>query len=454
MKTKIKKLLVANRGEIACRVIRAAKSMGISTVAIYSEADLGSLHCELADESFCVGPASPKESYLHQQTILDVALSANVDAIHPGYGFLAENSDFARRVVSENMLWIGPSPDCIDEMGDKDSARQIAKAANVPVLPGTDRFTINDEPDLLGLTSEIGFPLLVKATAGGGGIGMKLVTDSTKLTAVVESTANLAEQAFGDGTLYLERYVANARHIEIQIFGFGNGKAIHLHERECSIQRRFQKIIEESPAPNLAADVVAKMAIAAVSLAQHQNYQGAGTVEFVLDADTQNFYFLEMNTRIQVEHPVTEMVTGRDLVKMQISQSEGTQAVIEQGEIMTSGAAIECRLYAEDPSFHFIPSPGELTEFTIGANENARIDTGYRVGDSVTIHYDPMLAKLVVWGQDRTQAITQMMDLLKQSKVKGVKNNIAFLQATLKHPQFIDGMISTHFVDEHLNDLI
>ena len=456
----MKKLLIANRGEIACRIIRAAKDLGIATVAIYSTADKYSLHCELADEAFLVGDAPAKASYLNQQVILDIAVAANVDAIHPGYGFMAENSEFARRVISEKILWVGPSPDCIDVMGDKDSARKIAKAANVPVLPGSARFNVEQLTEVESMAANIGFPLLVKATAGGGGIGMKLVTESSQLLSIVESTANLAQQAFGNGTLYLERYITNARHIEIQVFGFGDGKAVHLFERECSVQRRFQKIIEECPAANLPLNIVDKMAQAAVILTKHQNYQGAGTVEFVLDAETLDFFFLEMNTRVQVEHPVTEMVTGLDIVKMQLLQAQGTQKILQHPQIKRQGAAIECRLYAEDPSFHFIPSPGKLDHFELGIAVNVdngskvRIDTGYRVGDEVTIHYDPMLAKLIVWAPTRQQAISAMVELVKTSTVSGVKHNLKFLQSMLEHSEFKDGVVTTNFVDQQLSQLI
>jgi len=456
----ITKLLIANRGEIACRIIRASKCLGIATVAVYSTADEHSLHCQLADEAFLLGDAPAKTSYLNQAAILEVATAAGVDAIHPGYGFMAENSDFATAVIEHQMLWVGPTPDCIDIMGDKDSARQLARAADVPVLPGSERFTIEQLSQVDAMASTIGFPLLVKATAGGGGIGMKLVTESSQLLSIVESTANLAEQALANGTLYLERYITNARHIEIQIFGFGDGKAVHLFERECSVQRRFQKIIEESPAPNLPRDVVKEMAQAAVSLAQHQNYEGAGTVEFVVDADTHDFFFLEMNTRVQVEHPVTEMVTGMDVVQMQIRQAQGDQVVLQQSQISSQGAAIECRLYAEDPSFHFIPSPGQLNQFELTTSHEqvtdskVRIDTGYRKNDVVTIHYDPMLAKLIVWAPTRKQAIESMMELINSATVSGVKHNLSFLQSMLRHQVFVNAKVTTSFVDQHLDTLI
>jgi len=452
----VKKVLIANRGEIACRVIRSCRALGLATVAVYSEADAKSLHVEMADEACPVGPAPARQSYLLADNILAAARSHGADAIHPGYGFLAENSGFARAVAAAGLIWIGPSPESIDDMGDKERARLLAKAAGVPVLPGSGRFAAQDLAGLDAAAEAVGFPLLVKAAAGGGGIGMRRVDKPEELAKIVEATQTLAEKAFGDGTIYLELLVAKARHIEIQVFGFGDGRAVHLFERECSIQRRFQKIVEETPAPGLPPEVRRAMAEAAVALVRQERYRGAGTVEFVMDAVTGAFYFLEMNTRIQVEHPVTEMTTGLDLVELQIRLARGEDlSFLTQESIRQAGHSIECRLYAENPAKNFMPSPGPLKRFALPpAGEGLRIDTGVREGDQISFHYDPMIAKIVSHGQDRDAAIARMLGALGAISVEGVATNAAFLGRLLDHPAFRAGDNYTGFAADHAGELL
>jgi 3-methylcrotonyl-CoA carboxylase alpha subunit len=447
----MKKVLIANRGEIACRVIRSCRALGLQTVAIHSEADASALHVAEADEAHPVGPAPAKQSYLVIDNILAAAKAAGADAVHPGYGFLAENSDFARRVAQAGLRWIGPTPESIDDMGDKERARLLAKAAGVPVLPGSGRFTPGDMAGIDEAAAEVGFPLLVKASAGGGGIGMRRVDRMEDLAKTVEATQVLAEKSFGDGTVYLERLVNKARHVEIQVFGFGDGHAVHMHERECSVQRRFQKIVEESPSPGIPPAMRAAMAIAAVALVKQERYRGAGTVEFVVDDDRKDFYFLEMNTRIQVEHPVTEMVTGLDLVGLQIRLARSDDlSALTQDSIRPQGHSIECRLYAENPAMNFLPSPGQLKRFRLPpVRDGLRVDTGVREGDKITFHYDPMIAKIVSHGADRPQAIERMLAALATIEVDGVVTNAPFLRKVLDHPVFRAGDTHTGFVAEH-----
>ncbi len=454
----MKKILIANRGEIACRVIKSCQSLGIKTVAVYSTADENSLHVALADEAHHIGPAKAAESYLKAETLLDVALRAKVDAVHPGYGFLAENSSFAQLLQDHDIKWIGPSPKSIEDMGDKERARAIAVAAGVPVLPGSKRFATGDTKGIEQAAADVGYPLLVKASAGGGGIGMRLVESSEQLVAVAESTQLMAERSFGDGTIFMERYVPRARHIEIQVFGFGDGRAVHYHERECSIQRRFQKIIEEAPAPGLPETTKQAMAKAAVDLTASQSYSGAGTVEFVVDADTLEFFFLEMNTRIQVEHPVTEMTTNSDLVAMQVRHALGEDlSHITQATIVQSGHAIESRIYAEDPAKMFMPCPGDISEFNafeLDGDPNVRFDTGVRAGDKITAYYDPMVAKLICYGKDRNEAISRSTEALSSTRLEGITHNIDFLINTINHPEFIEMALFTGFVDKNKAELL
>lgn len=452
----MKKLLVANRGEIACRVIRSARALGIATVAVHSEADANSLHVKHADEAHEIGPAKAAESYLKVERILDAARASGADAIHPGYGFLAENAEFAEAVTSSGLIWVGPEPAQITAMGDKERARSIAEQAGVPVLKGSSRFATGENDGLQAAAARVGYPLLVKASAGGGGIGMKLVENGDALEKVVESTQSMAERSFGDGAVFLERYIPKARHIEIQVFGFGDGRAVHFFERECSIQRRFQKVVEEAPASDLPAAVRDAMARAAVSLAEAQSYRGAGTAEFIVDAATKEFFFLEMNTRIQVEHPVTEMTTGADLVALQIRLARGDDlSALTQESIRQFGHAIECRLYAENPDKMFLPSPGQLNTLILPqATDNVRIDTGVAEGDAITPYYDPMIAKLICSGENRAAALDAMNAALGQTNIEGIANNVGFLRRVVTHPKFVAGDVFTGFIDAHKNDLI
>jgi acetyl/propionyl-CoA carboxylase alpha subunit len=451
----VKKVLIANRGEIACRIIKSCRALDLSTVAVFSQADENSLHVQLADQSAYIGPGSAKESYLVADKIIDAAQMSGADAIHPGYGFLAENSRFARQVEEAGLIWIGPRFHTIEDMGDKERARDIARAAGVPVLPGSPRFSPADLAGIEEAAEEVGYPLLVKATAGGGGIGMKRLNDPSTLLEVVEATQALAEKAFGDGTIYLEHLVQKARHVEIQVFGYGDGHTVHLYERECSLQRRFQKVMEESPSPGLPDVVRQKMAMAAVSLAHHARYRGAGTVEFIVDAETFDFFFLEMNTRIQVEHPVSEMNTGLDLVAMQIRLARGDLEPVEQRSISHRGHAIECRVYAENPDMNFLPSPGRLEVFRLPKEDaQLRIDSGFQQGDKITYHYDPMLAKVIAHGDNRQQTIRKIREALITFRVEGLKTNIPFLVKVLDHPAYKAGDLHTRFIDEHKADLV
>lgn len=451
-----KTLLVANRGEIACRIMRSAKILGMETVAVYSDADENALHRAAADRAIHIGPSKATESYLNIDAVLTAARTTGCDAIHPGYGFLAENGEFATRVGAAGLVWVGPSPEDIAAMGDKQRARALAEAAGVPVSPGSPRFAMGDHSGLEHAAEAVGFPLLIKASAGGGGIGMRLVEDPEKLNSVTHATQSMAERSFGDGTIYLEKYIADARHIEIQVFGYGDGSAIHLYERECSIQRRFQKIIEESPAVNLEPGVRTRMADAAVALTANQSYSGAGTVEFIFDGQSGAFYFLEMNTRIQVEHPVTEMTTGRDLIAMQLEHAFGNESVVlRQDQIAHAGHAIECRIYAEDPAKMFLPSPGTLKKMSMPqADDTIRIDTGVREGDTVTPYYDPTLAKLICKGATRDDGLAAAVTALNEVEIEGISTNAKFLKCVIEHPEFKAGRITTAFVDEHRDDLI
>jgi acetyl/propionyl-CoA carboxylase alpha subunit len=450
------RVLIANRGEIACRAIRSCRMLGLETVAVYSEADRDALHVGLADRALPIGPAAARESYLNMDAVLAAARAAEADAIHPGYGFLAENPRFAERVIALGLIWIGPRPKTIEDMGDKERARLLAKAAGVPVLPGSPRFGPHDVAGLEEEAARVGYPLLVKAAAGGGGIGMRRVDGPDQLASVVDSTQKMAERAFGDGTVYLERLVPKARHVEIQVFGFGDGHAVHLFERECSVQRRFQKIVEETPAPGLPEATRQAMADAAAALAAQERYAGAGTVEFVVDAETGAFFFLEMNTRIQVEHPVTEMTTGVDLVGLQIRLARGDDlSDLGQDRISPRGSAIECRIYAENPDRMFLPSPGHLAVFRLpGPTPSLRIDAGVREGDRITPHYDPMIAKLIAHGEDRAEAIARALEALRAVAIEGIHSNVPFLIRTLEHPAFAAGDVHTGFVEAHRADLV
>ena len=437
-------------------MIKACHGLGLQAIGVFSQADAGALHVSLCDAAYAVGPAKPQESYLNIDAILSAAHQSGADAIHPGYGFLAENADFARQVEAADLIWIGPGAATIEDMGDKEHARQIAMDAGISVLPGSPRFGDGELDGLSDAAEQIGYPLLIKTAAGGGGIGMRRVDAAKDLKPLAQATQAMAARVFGDGAIYLERLVPRARHIEVQIFGLGDGRAVHLNERECSIQRRYQKIIEESPAPGLTAAMRKAMTEAALRLAAQQCYRGAGTVEFILDEEKQTFYFLEMNTRIQVEHPVTEMVTGEDLVNLQIRLAWGERLEkLTQDRIQPSGHAIECRLYAENPQKMFLPSPGTISQLTFPTPlEGVRIDCGAREGDEITIHYDPMIAKVICHGRDRGKAIAKSIATLKEIRLEGLETNLLFLIRTLTHSAFATGNTHTGFIDEHQADLL
>lgn len=445
------RVLVANRGEIACRIIESSRMLGLETVAVYSEADTDARHVAMADIAVPIGPAPATESYLRRDLVLDVAREQGAGLVHPGYGFLSEDSQFARAVQEMGLRWIGPSADCIEAMGDKERARDIARTAGVPLLPGSRRFSPGNMDGLNLIAEEIGYPLLVKAAAGGGGIGMQRVDHPQALDECVKSAQSMAAKAFGDASVYLERFVPRARHVEVQVFGFGNGSGVHLFDRDCSLQRRFQKIVEEAPAPGIPAVVRETLYDAALALVERQRYAGAGTVEFIYDVEREKAYFLEMNARIQVEHPVTEMITGIDLVGWQIRQALGQLGSVPQSAIDYFGHAIECRLYAERPEKRFLPSPGTITRLhwpTVG--DRLRIDTGVRQGDRVTPYYDPLVAKVVACGEDRKHAIDHLNWALGEIVIEGLHTNTRFLAALLQDPDFRAGNVSTEFVEQYM----
>jgi len=450
------KLLVANRGEIACRVIRAARTVGVPTVAVFSEADAELAHVEMADDAFDIGPPRPAESYLNQEKLFDVARRSGATLVHPGYGFLSENASFAAECERHGLTFVGPSAEVIRAMGDKERARRTAAEAGVPVLPGTDKLP-EQSPTLHSEAQRIGFPLLVKAAAGGGGIGMRVVEAPEALDTAVQTTRTLAQKAFGDGSIYLERQVSRARHVEIQVFGFGNGEAVHLFERDCSLQRRHQKVIEEARAPQLDPEVASRIASAAVRLCEVSRYAGAGTVEFLVDAHSQAFYFLEMNTRIQVEHPVTEMITGVDLVAAQIRFALGDRSVLHQlspGQIRAHGHAVEARVYAENPARNFIPSPGPLRMLELPAGEGIRVECGYRQGNTVTPFYDPMLMKVIAHGDTREIAVHRLDSALASLRIEGVAHNANYLRACLRDDDFVAGRVHTGLLGNRHTDLV
>ena len=449
------KLIIANRGEIACRVISAARKLGIATVAVHSEADADAPHVRAADESHCIGPAPAPQSYLRQDAILEVARTAGATLLHPGYGFLAENSGFARRCASAGLTFVGPSPEVIEAMGDKEHARGLAMRAGVPVARGSGKLG-DDAQAALAAGREVGYPLLVKASAGGGGIGMRLVEAEGDLLKAIAETSSLAERAFGDGAVFLEHFVRRARHIEVQVFGFGDGRATHLYDRDCSVQRRHQKIIEEAVSPALDGAKRAEICAVAQRLAEECRYQGAGTVEFLFDDETGEFFFLEMNTRIQVEHPVTEEITGVDLVAAQIrfALGEDVSAELSAASLPIGGHAIEARIYSERPRKKFLPSPGPLNRFDLPRGEGIRVDTGYAAGQKVTPYYDPMLAKLIAHGADRAEAIARLDAALGDTVVEGVETNIDFLRNVLAHEDFRAGRAHTGWLEQVLPDLV
>lgn len=444
----IKKVLIANRGEIAVRIIRACKEMDIETVAIYSEADKESLHVQIADEAYCVGPTISKESYLNLTNIISVAKLTGCDAIHPGYGFLAENADFAELCRECNLIFIGPSPEAISKMGTKDVARDTMKEAGVPIVPGSQGIIKNTE-EAIELANQIGYPVIIKATAGGGGKGIRVARHEEELVKGIQITQQEASTAFGNPGVYLEKYVEDFRHVEIQIMADTHGNAIHLGERDCTIQRRLQKLLEESPSPALDENVRKQMGEAAVKAAVAVDYTGAGTVEFIYEYKTKSFYFMEMNTRIQVEHPVTEMVTGVDLIKEQILVASGEKLSLQQEEVQFNGWAIECRINTENPAKKFMPSPGKVEMYLPPGGFGIRVDSAVYPGYSIPPFYDSMVAKLIVHGKTREEAIAKMKRALSEFVVEGVHTTIPFHLQLLDHPDFVKGEFNTKFLEEH-----
>ena len=440
------KVLVANRGEIACRIIRTLREMSIQSVAVYSEADATALHVRLADESVCIGPAPSSESYLRSDRILEAAIDAGAQAIHPGYGFLSENAAFAEACSDHGIVFIWPLPLSIRTMGQKTVARQSMMEAGVPVVPGTTT-TLIDPSDAVEIAKEIGYPILLKASAGGGGKGMRLVHSEDEIQAAFETSKREAESSFGDGSLYVEKAIINPRHIEIQIAADEHGNVVHLFERECSVQRRHQKVIEESPATGLDPKVRDEMGRVACQGAAAIAYAGVGTFEFLVDQD-QNFYFLEMNTRLQVEHPVTELVTGVDLCRLQVMIASGAPLPFKQEDLSQRGHAIECRVYAEDPSENFAPAPGHLVRYRPPVGAGIRVDDGVREGDEIPVHYDPMIAKLCVWAEHRDEAIERARGALLEYELEGIKHNLSFLDWIMKSAPFRKGAYSTHILED------
>lgn len=446
-KREIKKILVANRGEIALRVMRSAKEMGIKTVAVFSEADRLAPHVRYADEAVCIGPPLSKESYLRMDKIIEVGKKLNVDAIHPGYGFLSENAEFARLVESEGMIFIGPPASAIEMMGNKLAAKEIAKKYDIPLVPGTD-YAIDNVEEGKKICREIGYPVLIKAAAGGGGKGMKTAYSEEEFEELMQIAISEAQSAFGDGSVFIEKYIASPRHIEIQILADQHGNIIHLNERECSIQRRHQKVIEEAPSSILTPELRRKMGKAAISVAWACNYVGAGTVEFLLD-EKMNFYFLEMNTRLQVEHPVTEYICHIDLVKEQIRIARGETLQYSQGDVMIKGHAIEARIYAEDPKNNFLPAIGKLTTYIPPLGKGVRVDDGYEEGMEVSIYYDPLIAKLIAFGKTRDKAISRMIRALEEYRIAGIKTTIDFCRFVMENENFRRGDFDTHFIEKY-----
>ncbi len=444
------KVLVANRGEIAVRVIRACRELGIETVAVYSEADRSALHVRFADEAYLLGPSPSRESYLRADKIIDIARKTGASAIHPGYGFLAEREDFAAACADADITFIGPKPASIAAMGDKAVARATVLKAGVPVVPGIEGVGNRTDDELLAMAPGIGFPLLIKASAGGGGKGMREATSLEEMPALLQSARREAESAFGDGDVYLEKLITAARHIEFQILADAHGNTIYLGERECSLQRRHQKLLEEAPSSAVSEELRAKMGGVAIRAAQAVDYVNAGTIEFLLDKD-ENFYFLEMNTRLQVEHPITELVTGVDIVKEQIRIARGRPLSYAQDEIKVNGHAIECRINAEDPYNNFLPSTGRITHSLIPTGPGVRVDTGVYPGFEITPFYDSMIAKLIVWGETRAQAILRMRRALEEYRVIGVRTNIPFHQVMMDSHRFMGGQYDTRFIEERFS---
>ncbi|GAQ16381.1 biotin carboxylase [Oceanobacillus picturae] len=444
----IKRLLIANRGEIAVRIIRACKEMGIETIAVYSEADKEALHVQMADEAYCIGPTLSKDSYLNFTNIMSVATSTKVDAIHPGYGFLAENADFAEICRACNITFVGPTPEAIQKMGIKDVARETMNQANVPIVPGSNGIIENEE-QAKGLALEIGYPIIIKATAGGGGKGIRVARTEEELVKGIQITQNEAETAFGNPGVYLEKYIEDFRHVEIQVLADRHGNVVHLGERDCTIQRRLQKLVEESPSPALTEEIRQKMGEASVQAAKAVNYEGAGTIEYIFDRKSNEFYFMEMNTRIQVEHPVTEQVTGVDLIKEQIKIANNEELSFKQEDIQFNGWALECRINAENPFKNFMPSAGEINMYLTPGGLGVRVDSAAYPGYYIPPYYDSMVAKLITYGATRKEAVDRMRRALDEFVIEGVHTTIPFHRQLMEHEIFIEGDFNTKFLEDH-----
>lgn len=441
------KILVANRGEIAIRVMRTAKKMGIKTVALYSEVDRNAPHVKYADEAVCIGPSPSNQSYLRGDKIVEVAKSLEVDAIHPGYGFLSENADFAELCEANNIIFIGPRSKAIKMMGDKLAAKDAVKDYDIPMVPGVDH-AITDPKEAVQIAKDIGFPILIKAAAGGGGKGMRVVEKEKDVVEQMKRAISEATSAFGDGSVFVEKYVSSPRHIEIQVMADSHGNILHFFERECSVQRRHQKVIEEAPSAILTPELREKMGQAAINVARSCDYLGAGTVEFLMDAD-HNFYFLEMNTRLQVEHPVSEWISGVDLVELQIKVARGEVLQLKQEDLKINGHALELRVYAEDPMNDFLPSVGHLDVYQLPVGKNIRVDNGFEEGMDIPIYYDPMLSKLITYGATRNEAIQLMIQAIDNYHVKGVETTLPFGRFVCEHEAFKSGNFDTHFVKNY-----
>ncbi|MFD1736406.1 acetyl-CoA carboxylase biotin carboxylase subunit [Bacillus salitolerans] len=442
----IKKLLIANRGEIAVRIIRACREMDIETVAVFSEADRDALHVQLADEAYCIGPTPSKESYLNFTNIISVATLTGCDAIHPGYGFLAENADFAEICKECNIIFVGPSAEAITKMGTKDIARETMREAGVPIVPGS-RGIIKDEEEAIALANEMGYPVIIKATAGGGGKGIRVAKNEQELTKGIRITQQEAATAFGNPGVYIEKYIEDFRHVEIQIMADNHGNVIHLGERDCTIQRRLQKLVEETPSPALTSEIREQMGNAAVKAAQAVNYSGAGTIEFIFDHRNQKFYFMEMNTRIQVEHPVTEMVTGVDLIKEMINVASGEKLSLNQEDVTFTGWSIECRINAENPAKNFMPSAGKIQMYLPPGGLGVRVDSAAYPGYTIPPYYDSMIAKLITYGATREEAISRMKRALSEFVIEGIHTTIPFHLQLMDHEKFVDGDFNTKFLE-------
>jgi acetyl-CoA carboxylase biotin carboxylase subunit len=449
---KIEKILIANRGEIAIRIMRTCREMGISTVAVFSDADRTSMHVRYADEAYHIGPAASSESYLNADKIIEVAKNSNSDAIHPGYGFLSENAAFAKKCAENGIKFIGPSPEVINQMGNKIQARLTMIAAGVPVVPGTTE-SLTTEKDAIDTIRKIGLPVMVKAAAGGGGKGMRLITEEKDIVSMVRSARSEAKSSFGNDSVYVEKYISSPHHIEFQVLGDQHGNTVHLFERECSVQRRHQKMIEETPSPLMTPELRKEMGKCAVNAARAVNYEGAGTIEFLVD-NSLNFYFLEMNTRLQVEHPITERVTGIDLVKQQIQVAEGHPIAFKQEDLRQSGHAIECRIYAEDSENNFMPNPGRIYNITQPLGLGVRTDGYVYEGYEIPIHYDSMISKLIVWAENRDEAIKRMKRALYEYKITGVKTSIKFLERIMDTEDFKSGNYDTNFIEKNKEVLL